>query len=116
MHRRQRLIARVPLDLIQQFIGYRWRGEIRPDQKPRSCGWRERRRDCELGVVAPSVARIGLGPCEIKHELAVGVGLEERWSGSSQTLRITQCDVSRLPSCTRADAMANFKRCQKFVP
>ena len=92
------------LDLVQEPRGGGGSVEIRPHQQPRAGGGSKRHRHREFRVVASADTRVSLRPREIKHELAVGMRLDEGWGGGCEPGVIGQCDIGRIPAGAGADA------------
>jgi hypothetical protein len=105
----------VGLDFAEQARGALRGVEIGPDEQARPCGGRKRYSNRELRVVAPPEAVVSLRPGEIKHELAVGVALDESRRGGCQPPLVAQCDVGGVPAGAGTDAPGVLQRGQEFM-
>ena len=103
------------LDLLQQSCGGRGSIEIGPHQQACARGGCKGNGYRELRVIAPADTRVRLGPCEIKHELAVGMGLDEGRRRGGQSVGVRERDVSRVPAGAGTDAVRVLERRKKLV-
>lgn len=115
MHRRQPAVARMRFDLLEKLRRGGGPIQIRPNQEACSGRRREGHRYGQLRVVSPANARIGLSPGEVKHELAIGVRLDEGGRCGRESLLIGERDVRRIPSRARSYTVRVLESCEELM-
>ncbi len=115
MYRGEATARGVGFDLLQKTRGGRCAIEVGTNEKARTRRGREGYGDGELRVVAPADSCVGLRPGEIKHELAVGVALDEGRCGRRQSRFIGHRNVGGVPARTGPDAVSVLEGCEELV-